>query len=71
MMDAERFYGAATFESYVAAARKYPELWSISHKRATVPAEILAPLEELARPLHLAVITEDWCIDAIGSVPYV
>lgn len=71
MMDAERFYTGVTFDEFVASARKYPELWTMGQKRAMVPAAILAPLEELAKPLHLAIITEDWCIDAIGSVPYV
>jgi len=34
-----------------------------------VPAEIVAALEETGIPFRVAVLNEDWCLDAIGSVP--
>ncbi len=69
MMNATRFATGQTFEDFVASAKEYPELWRLGAKRAEVPASVVADLMTLSQPLHLVVLNEDWCLDAVGTVP--
>ena len=71
MMDSERFLAAQTFDEFVAGATKYQELWSIGARRASVPADVIERLEQLSSPVRLIALNEDWCLDAIGIVPYI
>ncbi len=68
-MDATRFATGQSFDDFVASAREYPELWRIGAKRAAVPASVVADLIGLAQPLHIVVLNEDWCLDAVSTVP--
>ncbi len=69
-MDADRFLQGQTFEEFVAAATKYKDLWTLGARRATVPADVIKRLETLRSPVHLIALNEDWCLDAVGVVPY-
>ncbi len=69
MMNATRFAAGQTFEEFVASATEYAELWRIGAKRAEVPASVVSDLITLARPLHVVVLNEDWCLDAVSTVP--
>ena len=66
----DRFARALPFGEFVAAARKHPELWRDMAARARVPMEMVLRARELLAPRHLLVLLEDWCGDAINSVPY-
>lgn len=68
-MDEKRFLTGQTFQDFVETACEYQELWRINARRADVPAGIVAELIELAQPLHLVVLNEDWCLDAVSTVP--
>jgi hypothetical protein len=70
-MDADRFLKGQTFEEFVTTATKYQELWTLGAKRATVPADVIERFDTLRTPVRLIALNEDWCLDAVGVVPYV
>ncbi len=69
-MDAARYAAGETFEEFIARAVKYQDLWTLGARRATVPADVVERLAVVREPVRLAVLNEDWCLDAIGVVPY-
>jgi hypothetical protein len=71
MMDAARFLTGQTFEEFVASAVKYKELWTLGARHATVPAGVIEKFMQLTTPVRLVTLNEDWCLDAVGVVPYV
>jgi len=71
MMDATRYLTGQTFDEFVVSAVKYQELWMLGARRASVPADVIERLDTLTTPVHLLALNEDWCLDAVGSVPYV
>ena len=70
-MDAARFLSGQTFEEFVATATKYQELWTLGARRASVPADVLEKFNLLIAPVRLVALNEDWCLDAVGVVPYI
>lgn len=69
-MDVARFVLGQTFAEFVASATKYQELWRLGARRASVPADVVEKFKKLSAPLYLIVLNEDWCLDAVGVVPY-
>ncbi len=67
----DRYLAAPTFAESVAAARKNQELWQSVYRLARVPDEIAARVAELPARWHLLVLSEDWCGDAVNSVPVI
>lgn len=70
-MDATRFVTGQTLEEFVAGATKYQELWTLGARRAAVPADVVERLRTLTSPVRLVALNEDWCLDAVGVIPYV
>lgn len=72
-MDAARFASGLTWAEFVAGARKYQELWAIGLRRAAVPShladELAGELKRAGTALNVAVLNEDWCLDAVSTVP--
>ena len=71
MMDAARFLGGESLEEFVLRAEKYKELWTLGTRRAAVPADVLEMLSVVNEPIRLVALNEDWCLDAVGVLPYV
>jgi len=71
MMDAGRFLTGQTFDEFVASAMKYQELWTLGARRASVPADVVERFDLLSAPVRLIALNEDWCLDAVGVVPYI
>ena len=69
-MTRARFDAASRFDEMVATATKYADLWTLTRGRASVDDAAVAAVEALGVPLHLVVLSEDWCIDSLGSLPY-
>jgi hypothetical protein len=67
----ERYQQARTFQEFLDGAQANRELWHQIYRRARIPREIEDAARALPRRLHLLVMTEDWCGDAVHSVPYV
>lgn len=67
----DRFLGAPEFETMLAAAEQNAELWAAVWRRATVPDEFVRRVAALGGAWHLLVLSEDWCGDAVNTVPVV
>lgn len=74
MIDAEtyraRFAVALTFDEFVEHARNTPELWRSMRGRVRIPAEVAARAAAIAARWRLLVLVEDWCGDAVNTVPW-
>jgi hypothetical protein len=69
MMNAARYEAAPTFEQFLQSVVKYKELWESTTKRTQVPAAIVEEVTAITGQWHIVVIAEDWCIDAISTLP--
>jgi hypothetical protein len=65
-----RWEAALDFEAYVAAAENRPELWRDIHARARVAPAAAARVAALPGSWRLLVLSEDWCGDAVNTVPF-
>ena len=59
---------ALPFVQFVAQATVGQELWRGVHRQARLPDWALERAATLA-PLHLLVLAEDWCNDAVSTIP--
>jgi len=67
----ERYAGAATFDEMVERAATNAALWRAVHTHARVPDDVLARVASLGGGWHLLVLSEDWCGDAVNTVPLI
>ena len=68
---AERYRAAQAFDAYVATAAKNADFWRGVHRTATVPEDLIQRAQALAGAWHLLVLSEDWCGDAVNTVPII
>jgi hypothetical protein len=66
----DRFWAARPFESFLESAQQNAALWRSIYDRARVPEDLLQRARELSGRWHLLVLLEDWCGDAVNSVPF-
>jgi hypothetical protein len=67
----ERYLGAPEFEEMLASAEKNADLWAAVWRRAKVPDELVQRVAALGGAWHLLILSEDWCGDAVNTVPIV
>ena len=67
----ERYLAAPDFEAMLGAVRKNADLWAAVWRRAEVPAEYVRRVAALGGAWHLLVLSEDWCGDAVNTLPIV
>ena len=67
----ERYLGAPEFSEVLASATKNADLWAAVWRRAVVPEELVNRVAALGGAWHLLVLSEDWCGDAVNSVPVI
>ena len=67
----ERWERALPFERFLETAQSNVELWQALYRRARVSPTLLAQAQALRTPWHLLVLSEDWCGDAVNTVPLV
>jgi hypothetical protein len=67
----DRYLAAPDFPAMVAAAQKNVELWTAMWRHAKVDEEYLRRVAALPGRWHLLVLSEDWCGDAVNTVPVV
>ncbi len=65
------FENGARFDEYLASVKKNADLWRGIYARAVVSAADVTAVESTGRQWHLLVISEDWCGDAVNTVPVV
>jgi hypothetical protein len=66
-----RFLGAPGFEAMLASAQKNVELWEAVWRRAHVDDAYLLRVAALPGMWHLLALSEDWCGDAVNTLPVV
>ena len=65
----DRFHAALRFSEFLEQAEKNAELWRDTYRLARVPAGAVERVSALPGHWHLLVLVEDWCGDAINTVP--
>lgn len=66
----ERYAAAATFEAYLETVEANEKLWRDAGRLARIADADVARAAALPRTWHLLVLSEDWCGDAVNSVPF-
>lgn len=69
LVSAARFAAAHTFTEYLATVQKNAELWAGVYRTASIPDEVVARAGSLPDGWHLLALSEDWCGDAVNSLP--
>ena len=67
----ERYARAETLDAYIARAEHHRDFWRTMRARAVVPGEVVDRARGLPAPRHLLVLLEDWCGDAVNTIPFV
>ncbi|MBV6520766.1 MAG: hypothetical protein MNPFHGCM_00884 [Gemmatimonadaceae bacterium] len=67
----ERYLAAADFASYVALAQRNAELWNGLYRTPTVPVGLVERAKAVPGQWHLLVLSEDWCGDAVNTIPLI
>ncbi len=70
-MDRARFEAAATFEEYLETVDRNRDLWHAVYQRASAPEELVAAARAQPGRWHLLALSEDWCGDAVNTLPVV
>ena len=65
----ERYEQAISFEDFIASARVRHDLWRDMAARVRVPEELTARARQIPAPRRLLVLLEDWCGDAVNTIP--
>jgi hypothetical protein len=65
----ERFSAARTFPDFLSRAVANADLWRAVYAHARVDDAPLARAASLGGPWHLLVLVEDWCGDAVNTLP--
>lgn len=65
----DRYLAAATFGEFLATADANRDLWQALSRRAKASAEFIDRAEAVPGHWHLLVLVEDWCGDAVNTVP--
>lgn len=66
----DRFENAPRFAEFLAAAEKNAVLWRDTYRLTRIPPEAVARADALPGRWHLLVLNEDWCGDAVNTIPY-
>lgn len=67
----DRYQSAPSYEQFAQSAEANRELWTAIRARVVVPPEMVRRVEALPGHWHLLVLTEDWCGDAVNTVPVI
>jgi len=70
-LNRERFENGPTFEQYLETVEKNRDLWHAVYDRVRIPAEVIEEARGVAGGWHLVALSEDWCGDAVNTLPVV
>lgn len=70
-LDAAIWQSALELDAFIGQAKKLQELWRTTRRLARVDEAYLVEARALRGPLSLLVLLEDWCGDAIHTIPFV
>jgi len=64
-----RYAGGASFERFLTDVSANVELWQALARRTETPDSVVRDVESFEGQWHLLVLTEDWCGDAVNTLP--
>jgi hypothetical protein len=64
------FPAADTWERFLDGVDANREMWHALARRAEAPADLVSPVRAVGGRWHLLVLLEDWCGDAVNTVPW-
>lgn len=67
----ERYQAAADYATYVGLARKNVDLWNGLYRTLSLPERFIECARAIPGRWHLLVLSEDWCGDAVNTVPLI
>ena len=70
-MNRERFEKAHTFREYLDTVEKNRELWHAVYQRVRLPDDVVEDAKRVPGGWHLVALSEDWCGDAVNTLPVV
>lgn len=70
-MDERRFHSAPTFEEYLESVERNRDLWHEVFERARLPEDVVTAARRLPGGWHLVALAEDWCGDAVNTLPVI
>jgi len=70
-LNRERFEQAPTFDGYLETVEKNRDLWHGVYQRVRLPEDLVAAAREVPGGWHLVALSEDWCGDAVNTLPVV
>ncbi len=70
-MDATRFENAPTFREYLDRVEANRELWHAVYRKVRVPDDVVRQAQEIPARFRIVALSEDWCGDAVNSLPVV
>jgi len=65
-----RFEHALRFAEFLERAQKHAQLWRDTYRLTRVSDELIARAAAVPGDWHLLVMVEDWCGDAVNTVPH-
>lgn len=69
LMTPERFASGLTYDEYKSRMTRNRERFEAHERTNVLPAEDVAAFAALPETLHAVVLTEDWCSDAVATLP--
>lgn len=67
----QRFLEALPLRDFIDAAVKNKDLWADQARLARVSPDAVARVRRLGRRFYILVLNEDWCGDAVNTIPFV
>jgi len=64
-----RYESGASFEQLIGGVTANTELWQALSRRTETPHSVVRDIESIGGAWHLLVLTEDWCGDAVNTLP--
>jgi len=70
-LDSRRFEAAPTFPEYLATVDRNRDLWHGVYDRAQAPEDLVEAARSIGGSWKLVALSEDWCGDAVNTLPAV
>ncbi|MBL8959518.1 MAG: thioredoxin family protein [Gemmatimonadetes bacterium] len=70
-MNAERYASAVPLVDYIETTRKNTEFWRGVQRTARIPDDLAEQAAAISGTVHLLALSEDWCGDAVNTLPIV
>jgi thioredoxin family protein len=67
----DRYLQAPDFRQYLATVQKNEALWHGVHDRVQIAPEITEAARAIPHKWHLLALSEDWCGDAVNTLPVI